>query len=384
MTYSPERTAIPAAVRAQFPGVDAGIYLNTAAESLFMSSHREALSRYADRKSLGAAGREACAAVEAHCRELVGQLLHVPAADVAFLASTARGLDVAIKSIDWQAGDNIVFADIEFPTTAFAARHLSRSGIERRVVQSRDGLVPTAAFAERIDRRTRLVVASMVSYHNGFKIDLPQLAEVAHAHGALVFVDAVQAVGAVEIDATPADFLCAGTYKWVLGAHGLAMFYVNPELAARVEPPYVGYRGVADLFAPDRYERYDLLPDARRFEEGMPNYLGMHVLQNALTFLLDLGIAQIAEHNALLVERLMTGLFGLGIEPLTPHESAHRGAIVSFPTSRDSEITSRLAQDGIGVWGRDGRVRMAPHLYNTAEEIDVFLKHLQALNVASR
>jgi selenocysteine lyase/cysteine desulfurase len=379
MTFSSERTTIPAAVRERFPGVESGIYLNTAAESLFMASHRQALSRYADLKSLGAAGRAGCAAVEGHCRELVGQLLHVPAADIAFLASTARGLDVAIKSIDWRAGDNIVFADSEFPTTAFAALHLSRSGVERRLVHSRDGLVPTSAFAERIDGRTRLVVASMVSYRNGFKIDLPQLAEVAHAHGALLFVDAVQAVGAVEIDATPADFLCAGTYKWVLGAHGLAMFYVNPAIADRIDPPYVGYRGVTDLFAPDRYERYELLADARRFEEGMPNYLGLHVLENALTFLLDLGIANIAEHNALLVELLMTGLLGLGIEPLTPTEPAHRGAIVSFETPRDSEITALLAQEGIAVWGRDGRLRMAPHLYNTAEEIDVFLRALKVI-----
>ncbi|HEY2042430.1 MAG TPA: aminotransferase class V-fold PLP-dependent enzyme [Jatrophihabitans sp.] len=384
MTYLPVLTAIPAAVRAQFPGVESGIYLNTAAESLFMASHRQALSRYADHKSLGAAGREACAAVETHCRELVGQLLHVPAADIAFLASTARGLDVAIKSIDWQAGDNIVFADSEFPTTAFAALHLSRSGIERRLVRSRDGFVPTAAFAERIDRRTRLVVASLVSYRNGFRIDLAQLANVAHAHGALLFVDAVQAVGAVDIDATPADFLCAGTYEWVLGAHGMAIFYVNSEIAERLEPPYVGYRGVTELFAPDRYESYHLWPDARRFEEGMPNYLGMHVLENALTFLLDVGIANIAEHNALLVERLMAGLLGLGVEPLTPRDPAHRGAIVSFPTSLESQITAQLARDSIGVWGRDGRVRMAPHLYNTAEEIDVFLQHLQALNVVGR
>jgi cysteine desulfurase/selenocysteine lyase len=379
MTYSPARDVRPSAVRAEFPGTAAAVYLNTAAESLFMASHREALDRYADRKSLGAAGREACAVVEGHCRELVGQLFRVSPADIAFLASTSRGLDVAIKSIDWLAGDNIVLADSEFPSTAFAAVHLSPLGVERRLVRSQLGLVPPSTFAEQIDDRTRLVVASLVSYKNGFKIDLPRLAEVAHAHGALLFVDAVQAAGAVAIDATAADFLCAGTYKWLLGAHGLATFYVNPSVAERIRPPYVAYRGVEDLFAADRFERYTLLPDARRFEEGMPNYLGLHVLENALTFLLDIGIDTISEHNARLVEQVMSGLLGLGIEPLTPQDPVSRGAIVSFATSRDAEIADGLARAGIGVWGRDGRVRIAPHLYNTAEDIDLFLHHLRHL-----
>ncbi|HEY0616783.1 MAG TPA: aminotransferase class V-fold PLP-dependent enzyme [Kribbella sp.] len=379
MTSSQAGAALPSAVRDQFPGAKEGTYLNTAAESLFMDSHRDALARYADRKSLGAAGRKALVTVEDHCRELVGQLLQVSPSDIAFLASTARGLDVAIKSIDWQVGDNIVVADTEFPTTAFAAVHLSERGVERRLVRSEDGAVPPTAFAEQIDDRTRLVVASLVSYKNGFKIDLPELSQVAHAHGALLFIDAVQAAGAVEIAAGAADFLCAGTYKWLLGAHGLAAFYVNPSVAERIHPPYVGYRGVVDLFAADRFERYTLLPDARRFEEGMPNYLGLHVLENALTVVLDIGVDTIAEHNARLVDQAMTGLLRLGIEPLTPKDPRARGAIVSFETGREAEITDGLALAGIGVWGRDGRVRIAPHLYNTPEDVDMFLHHLQQL-----
>jgi cysteine desulfurase/selenocysteine lyase len=377
MTAPTDAVDLAVQVRDQFPGADAGIYLNTAAESLFLGSHLKAMSNYAARKNVGARGREACAAVEAHCRALVAQLLCVDSHDIAFLASTSRGLDAVIKSIDWRPGDNIVFAESEFPSTAFAAVHLGAASVERRIVVAReDGATPVDAYAKRIDERTRLVVASLVSYKNGFLIDLPQLASAAHERGALLFVDAVQAAGAVAVDASAADFLCAATYKWLLGAHGLAIFYASPAVSDRLAPPYVAYRSVTDLFAADRLERYQLFPDARRFEEGMPNYLGMHVLENALEFVLATGVDAIAAHNAELVALAMSGLAELGVMPLTPRDPTRRGSIVSFATPYDAEITRRLVDRGVSVWGRDGRVRIAPHMYNTAGDIDVFLKNL--------
>ena len=109
-----------------------------------------------------------------------------------------------------------------------------------------------------------MVAVSLVSYKTGHKIELSAWAEVAHACGAMLFIDAVQALGAVEVDATCADFLCAATYKWLLGQHGLSIFFVNPSLEG-VVPSYAAFRGVRNLFAPDRFDRYELLPDARPF-----------------------------------------------------------------------------------------------------------------------
>ncbi|WP_248960645.1 aminotransferase class V-fold PLP-dependent enzyme [Sphaerisporangium perillae] len=376
MTAPTQSPDLATRVRHQFPGTGSGVYLNSAAESLFLGSHVRAMNDYAARKNLGARGRDACAEVEAHCRALAGELLSVDGRQVAFLASTSRGLDAVIKTIRWMPGDNIVFAQSEFPSTAFAAVHLAELGVERRVVTGEDGLVPTETYAAQMDERTRLVVASLVSYENGFLVDLPALAAAAHERGALLFVDAVQAAGAVPFDAGVADFLCAGTYKWLLGAHGLAIFYVNPDALDRLAPPYVAYRGVTDLFAADRLERFELYPDARRFEEGMPNYLGLHVLENALEFVLSIGVEAIASHNAELVAVAMQGLADLGVAPLTPREPGRRGSIVSFATSREAEITRRLGEHGVSVWGRDGRVRISPHIYNTVADVQEFLRHL--------
>jgi len=218
-----------------------------------------------------------------------------------------------------------------------------------------------------------MVTVSLVSYKTGHKIDLPAWSEIAHANGALLFVDAVQALGAMEVDAASADFMCAASYKWLLGQHGLSIFFVNPHLSASVTPPYAAFRGVKDPFALDRFDRYELLPDARRFEEGMPNFPGIFVLANALEFLLSIGLNQIAEHNIALATRLLAGLIEAGVDPLTPLDPQARAAIVSFESSHAEEIALTLARRGVHVWGRDGRVRMSPHLYNTESDIDALL-----------
>ena len=117
-----------------------------------MRSHGAALQRYAELKQMGARGRDGCLAIEWRARELAATLLGVDPQNIAFLAGTARGLDVAIKSIGWRDGDNIVLPDSEFPTTAFAAVHLSRIGVER-IVPSHNGRI-------RLDELARWLIAA--------------------------------------------------------------------------------------------------------------------------------------------------------------------------------------------------------------------------------
>lgn len=191
-----------------------------------------------------------------------------------------------------------------------------------------------------------------------------------------MFVDAVQAVGAVDVTAKGLDFLSAGTFKWMLGSHGVAVFYVSPALPATVTPPYVGYRGVRVLFPSLGASAYELWPDARRFEEGMPNHLGICVLANALEFTLSFGLPAIEAHNLALVARVRDGLGQLGIPTLCGQANASTGSIVAFETEQFEAIHRHLTQQGTTVWARVGRVRVSPHLYNNEDDIDVFLEQV--------
>jgi selenocysteine lyase/cysteine desulfurase len=330
---------------------------------------------YAALKAQGSNGRAALAAIEEEARGLTASLLGVAGRDIAFLASTSRGMDVALRSIDWQPGDNVVFGDGEFPTVAFAGALLATRGVEQRVIAVKGGALSEADIVAAIDERTRLVVVSLVSYKHGQRLDVHWITERAHERGALVFVDAVQALGTIEVSARGLDFLSAGTFKWILGSHGVSIFYASPTLPATLLPPYVGYRGVSELFPAGGASAYALWPDARRFEEGMPNHLGICVLANALRFLLEVGVAEIEKHNLDLVARTREGLGRLGI-PILGGAPKATGSIVAFETERFAEIEGRLARHGTTVWAREGRVRIAPHIYNTPQDIDTVLDQL--------
>jgi cysteine desulfurase/selenocysteine lyase len=363
----------------QFPFLDRGAYLNTAAEGLLPRASQAALVRYAEDKARGAAGRPAMYAVEQACREQLAKLLGVTAGEVALLASTARGIDAVIQALPWSAGDNVVTDDLEFPTTLFAAQRLQQRGVGSRIVTSRAGRFTVEDVAACLDERTRLVCVSAVSFNSGLRLDLPRLAQVVHAAGAQLLVDVAQAAGAVSTDAGAADFLVGCSFKWLIGAHGVGFLVVNRRTVADVEPHYVGWRSVRDFFATDRLERVDFWPDARRFEEGMPNYTGIYALAESLTYLDALGSTLVAQRIDSLVDRAMRGLCALGITPLTPEEPGMRAGISSFEHARCREITARLAELDIHVWGGDGRIRVSPHFYNEDQDVDAFLNGLESL-----
>ena len=367
--------SVPRDFRSLFPAAAMGVYLNSAAEGLFLGSHVDAMQGYASLKGRGSNGRLALATIENEARGLTATLLGVEGHDIAFLASTSRGMDVALRSIGWQPGDNVVFGDGEFPTVGFAGALLVARGGEQRVVAVNGGALSEADIVAAIDERTRLVVVSLVSYKHGQLLDVHWITERAHERGALVFVDAVQALGAVEVSAKGLDFLSAGTFKWMLGSHGVSIFYASPTLPITLLPPYVGYRGVSELFPAGGASAYELWPDARRFEEGMPNHLGICVLANSLRFLLEIGAAKIEERNLALVARMRDGLDRLGI-PILGGAATATGSIVAFETERFAEIEQRLEQHGTTVWAREGRVRISPHIYNTTQDIDTVLEQL--------
>lgn len=357
----------------------AGVYLNTAAEGLPLAVAREGYERYLRAKSRGSLGRGAFDDIECEARVEFAGVLGVPPGDVAFVASTSRGIDAVIKSIAWSAGDSLVLPSTEFPTAKFAANLLGRRGVEvRTVVTSSDGSLDELQLSGAIDESTKLVVMSVVSFKTGQLHDSRQVVARAHGCGSLVLLDCVQAAGQVEFDVGDADFACAASFKWLLGVHGAAGLYVNPQARGLLHPPYAAYRGVSDLF-PDPPDRPRFYGDARRYEEGMPDYGALAVLGSVLRSSAEWRW-RVAEHNRRLTNRLLEGLLYLGADVLAP--AARRGSIVSFDTSRYTEIATALASEGTTVWARDGRVRLSLHAYTTSDDIDLVLAQLARIGVA--
>lgn len=356
--------------RDEFPGLRGRAYLNTAAGSCLGRTVAAALQQYLDDKLQGAITPTEMQEVEAACRQRVAGFLGCSAGEIALLSSTTECVNAVLYGLPWEAGDNVVVTDLEFPSMVIACLQLGRRfGVEVRLVRHTGGVVSPAAIAAHVDKRTRLVVISHVSYRSGYRADLDAVADCAHAHGALLLVDASQSVGAVPLEAGAADFIAACTRKWLLATHGLAFLYCRAESLEAVQPFYAGWRGTVDPPSVIRTLDYAFHDDARRFETGLLDYTAVYALHAALGFLQQVGMAHVTERVLDLSGQVLASLARLGITPLTPREPQQRAGIVSFETPRYGEIGEALRDAGVQVWAKEGRVRISPHFYNADADV---------------
>jgi cysteine desulfurase / selenocysteine lyase len=367
------------AYKSMFPRSREVTYLDTAAEGLPIGGCRDALLAYFDDKALGTPGRrrfhdEECAAMSG-----VARLLAVPASDVALLSSASEALNVFANSIDWRPGDEVLISDLEFPSGVLAWLRLRERGVKVRVLASRKGVVPLDEFEAAIGPATRIVCVSHVSYKTGARIPfLRELSTAAHAQDAMLVVDATQSLGRMPVPVEGVDFLVASTYKWLLGVHGLGVAYLAPSARARISEGAVGWYSVQNLFAPDRFERYEAKPGARWMMTGMPAFPAIYALRRSVDFLLERNIGQLDEDLKPVVRALHEGVRQLGVELLTPPDAEYASGIVSFRHPECEQIGALLEEDGVIVWSGDGRVRASVHLYNDMEDVDRLLRMLHS------
>jgi selenocysteine lyase/cysteine desulfurase len=289
--------------------------------------------------------------------------------EIGLLNSTGEGESVIANGIGLRAGDNVVIDDLHYNTEFVLYRALEASrGIELRIVKNKDGAVTAKDFEPHIDRRTRIVSVAWVSHLNGFRHDMRPIADVAHAHGALFYADAVQAVGMIDLDVRAAgvDALCCGSYKWLMAEFGVAPFFVSRDIINRIQSDRIGEFSVARA-EPDY--RYQLLKTARKFEGTSRAFGAVSQLQASLSYLEKVGIARIEEHTVGLAQRLYEGLVKQGHGVFTP--PGNRSSIVTFNCGRPVADTRAAFQTAnIEVTVRAGQVRVAPALFNNADEIE--------------
>src|SRR6185437_8064842 len=125
---------------------------------------------------------------------------------------------------------------------------------------------------------------------------------------------------------------------WLLGTHGLGVFYWNRARRPAVQPAAIGWYSLATTFGPDRYERYTLKADAGRFETGYVNFPAIYALSRSVPYLLEAGSGRIADHALALGDLLIEGLQDLGVDVMSPADRRRRGASVSFDHPRAAEI----------------------------------------------
>ena len=367
-------TADPLGVRRDFPVADKSLYLDAAYITPTPLPVVEAGRAFAESKAHQPISLGDMLARTDQVREAFARLIGAQPAEIGFLFSTSEGENIVAQALGLARGDNVVVDELHYNTSFVLYRHLEATrGVELRIVKARDGGVTAADFAPLVDRRTKIVSVAWVSHQNGFRHDLPPLADLAHKHGAWLYADAVQAVGMFPIDVKTSgvDMMTTGTYKWLLGSYGVAPFYVRAELLDRIAPDRMGALHVERTLPDFRYEIYKT---AKKFDYATLAFGPVYQLGAALQFLDRVGVARIERHTVALAQQLADGLRARNVAVLTP--AGNQSAIVAFRNPADAARTRAVLDQSrtkVSVRENGTQIRVSPALYNTSDDVRRFL-----------
>lgn len=358
----------------EFPHHDI-VHLNHAAVGPWPLRTAEAVTAFARENAVsGSLHYGAWLKVEEATRNLARRLLGASAAsDVAFVKNTSEALSIVAFGLRWSPGQNIVIPSGEFPSNRIVwIKAAERFGLEVREVELPFD-EPEAALLAACDRHTALLSCSAVQFATGLRLDLERLGVALRRQGVLFCVDAIQHLGALPFDlsAVQADFVMADAHKWLLAPEGIAVFLVRPEVHERLVLQEYGWHMLADA---GDYSSYELTEaaDARRYEPGSPNLLGIHALHASLSLLLETGIDPIAAAIETRWQHLHEGLRRLDCTVVTPTDPRRHAGILTFrPAKGNTESLFRaLQQRRVLCALRGGGIRFSPHFYVPIEALD--------------
>ncbi len=322
-------------------------------------------------------------------RQLAAKLINASAGEISFIKNTSEGLCTVAKGIDWQHGDRIITTNVEYPANIYpwmeaAKRHGCELVMVEEIANAKGQReVPLQRILDEIKHpRTRLVTLSHVEFASGQRHDLVTIGQTCRQYGKLLCVDAIQSLGILPVDvqAMNIDYLAADGHKWLLGPEGAGVFYVRQALQDHTQPLAVGWMNVINAEEFGHYD-YTLRQDARRYECGSHNVMGLLGLKASTELLMQVGTEAISARLETLTSRLIAGLEAKGYQIISPRCPGQFSGSVSFTSAvhpQGALVNQLRKEHRTEIALREGRLRVSPHFYNTEAQIDALLALLPA------
>lgn len=368
----------------EFPVTRTKVFLAHAGVCPIPRRVAEAIRDYALSSTLGDQETLVPAFQMRQTRELAARLLHANAEEVAFVGPTSLALSFVAGGLPWRRGDNIVVYFDDYPANVYPWMALAARGVTVRFLHARQyGCIRPADVMEQVDEQTRLVALASCHFVAGFRPDLKAIGQFLRARGILFCVDAIQTLGAFPTTVEFIDFLAADAHKWLLGPCAAGILYIRKEVQAKMRPVAHGWNNV---LCPNfvAQERIEWQPDARRYEAGSANLLGLVGLRAALELIAEMGIDDIAAELQRKRAWFMPAIREKGYEVLSADARPENASgIMSLYRDgldmpalhqrlEESQVITSLRTD------RQGRhyLRLSPHFYNTDAELQRVLELL--------
>jgi len=314
-------------------------------------------------------------------RNCAAKLINAHTQNVAFVANVSTAAMLIAQGITVKSHEHILVPRNQFPANIYPWTNL-----QSRNVKIKTPVLPHESSAyEMLDKElgenTKLLAISYVEYDDGFKWDLERIGEMCRRKNILLFVDAVQGVGALDIDVrkTPVDFLAVSGHKWLMGPTGQGFLYIHPHAFEELYLVSMGWLSVETPFDFDNLHQ-PLRPGAAALEGGSLNLLGIAALGAALDLLHDVGMNRIETQILKLTRYLRVQLYEKNYQIVGQNDSEALSGITSFYHSNiaTQKLYKKLTAERIVVSLRKDTIRVSPHFYNTLKDIDDLIQILES------
>ena len=370
------RDSLRALRAAEFPWTADTVYLNNASIGPIPERTRRALDAFTAKRTAPhlLPDGELRAVLQA-ARESIAGFLNAAPSEVALATNTSHGLNLAARALPLKPGDMVLVSDREFPANVYPWLLLQKQGIEVELAPcGAEGWPDEDYLVKRLhDPRVRVLAVSFVQFANGYRADLDRLGVACRANGTFLVVDGIQGVGnsVLDVRETPVDVLACGGQKWLLSPWGSGFVYVRKELVSALEPAVTGWMAFEGTDDFSRLTEYNptFRADARRFEMVTLPYQDFYGMTESIRMLAEIGIADIARYTRALHEAVFRWADEKGARLVSPRDEVHRSAIVCIAPDRPAEAFHALKRAHVVCSLREGAIRLAPHCYNTAEEM---------------
>ena len=318
-------------------------------------------------------------------RRLCAEFIGGSAEEIALLGPTSLGLSLIANGIPWEAGDEVLCYEGDYPANVYPWIELRRRGVTVRMLQPpRPGKITPELVAAALTPRTRLVALASCHFFTGYRLDVDAIGRLLHERGILFSLDAIQTLGAFPLSVEHVDFLSADAHKWMLGPVAIGIVYVKKRHLDFLRPTLLGAWNVVSPHYVVQPE-ITFVPTAQRYEPGVLNIVGIYGMAAAIELLMAEGLDKIGARLLALKARIVASLEPLGFLIHGPREGPSASSITTFrhPTADAKVLFRALEQNGVVASLRCDKagteyLRFSPHFYNTEEEIERAIGVLRA------
>ncbi|HUQ49461.1 MAG TPA: aminotransferase class V-fold PLP-dependent enzyme [Terriglobales bacterium] len=361
--------------RPEFPILQTTTYLISNSLGAMPRGTKDALAEYAELWATRGvrAWEETWWEMAGQVGDQIGALMNAPARTVSTHQNVTQCQAVVASCLDFSGKRNkVVYTDMNFPSVMYFWEAQSARGARVHMVKTDDGItINTQRLLDAIDETTKIVPISHVLFRSAFIKDVKAIIEKAHQVGALVLLDAFHSLGIVPVDvqALNVDFVTGGVLKWLCGGPGTAYLYVRPDHAETLNPTLTGW---AAHEKPFKFEtgpiRYNKAP--YKFMNGTPNVTALYAARPGLQIIKQAGVANIREKSKRQTALLKKLAEDRGWKVNSPSDPEKRGGTITIEMPNSKDVCAELLKRDVVVdWRPNAGVRMAPHFYNTDEEL---------------